>query len=77
MAQLSRTELIALVEQLLSNQGTEEQEHEWVTELERNVPHPAITDLIYWSEDDLSAEQIIDQALAYKPIPMPASSDNP
>ena len=34
--------------------------------LKKNVPDPAVSDLIYW--DDLSPEEIIDKALSYKPI---------
>lgn len=36
--------------------------------VERNVPHPEVSNLIYWNEKDLSPEQIIDIALAYKPM---------
>ena len=76
MARLTRTELIALVEQLFSCRGTPAQENEWITALEQNVPHPAITDLMYWSDEELSPAQIVDRALAYKPIPLPASSND-
>ena len=36
--------------------------------LEDNLPHPSISDLIYWppNEEELSADEIIDIALSYK-----------
>lgn len=36
--------------------------------VERNVPHPEVSDLIYWNDEDFTPEQIVDIALAYKPI---------
>lgn len=39
---------------------------EYIDMLEKNVPHPAPSDLIFWSEEDYSAEQIVDIALNYK-----------
>lgn len=71
---LTRADLIALVERILSGEGTEEEQAELVRALERNVPHPRVIDLVYWprqegfDRDDLTAEEIVDAALAYKPI---------
>ena len=40
-----------------------------IAELEANVPHLGVSDLIFWPErGELTAEQIVDDALAYKPI---------
>ena len=36
--------------------------------LERNVPHPAVTDLIFYSDENLTAEELVQRALAYRPI---------
>jgi hypothetical protein len=71
---VTREQLIALVEKLLSNEGTDEQDHEWLALLARNVPHPHVSDLIYWNEQELSAEEIVDQALAWRPIELPEVS---
>ncbi|WP_282703615.1 bacteriocin immunity protein [Streptomyces sp. CC219B] len=74
MSSLTRTDLIALVERIQSGEGTEEEQAELRRTLERNVLHPRVTDLIYWprqegyDRDDLTAEEIVDAALAYKPI---------
>ena len=69
---LSRKQLIELVEKLLSNEGTEQQDDEWLHLVKCNVPHPRMNNLIY--RTDLSAEEIIDQALAYEPVPLGPSS---
>lgn len=64
---MSRRELIQLVEQILDvEKYSEEQLNGMLDLLHRNVPHPAVSDLIYY--DDLSPEEIIDKALNYKPI---------
>lgn len=34
--------------------------------LERNVPHPAPSDLIFWNDVELSPEEVVEIALAYK-----------
>jgi hypothetical protein len=71
---LARAELIALVERILSGEGTEEEQAELRRTLERNVPHPGVINLIYWprhegfDRDELTPEEIVDAALAYKPI---------
>jgi hypothetical protein len=64
---MTRKELIQLVEQILDvEKYSEDQLDEMLELLDRNVPHPAVTDLIYY--DDLSPEEIIDKALDYKPV---------
>jgi hypothetical protein len=64
---MTRDELIKLVREITNVQGkTEEQINGLIDILVKNVPHPAVTDLIYW--DNLTAEEIVDKALSYKPI---------
>jgi hypothetical protein len=64
---VSREELINLVKELYNSKGkTEEEENRLLELLEKNVPHPDVSDLIYW--EDLTPEEVIDKALAYKPI---------
>jgi hypothetical protein len=68
MRKLGREQLIQLVTKIINVEGSEEQIDEWVQLVEDNVPHPAVTDLIYYSQEQLTPEQIVDKALAYKPI---------
>ncbi len=64
-----RTEgLIQLVEKIIKVQGTEEEIDKMLDILQSNVPYRGVSDLIYWNEDNLTAEQIVDKALSYKPI---------
>ncbi|SHL02940.1 Colicin immunity protein / pyocin immunity protein [Anaerocolumna jejuensis DSM 15929] len=67
MQELAREELIELVKKIMDCDGTEEEIDNMILELEENVPHPEISDLIFWGEDK-TAEQIVDIALNYKPI---------
>lgn len=65
---LTREELIELVNKIIECEGSEEEIDVMIEVVKRNVPYPDISDLIYWSEDELTPEQIIDKALNYKPI---------
>ena len=63
---LSREQLIELVDKICSGQGTEVESDAYLELVERNVPHPAVSDLIFWREERLSPEEIIDAALSYE-----------
>lgn len=65
---LSREELIGLVEQLMQCSGEEWEMDIWLDMITSSVADPSISDYIFWSDEDLSAEEIVDKALAYKPI---------
>ena len=66
--QLNKSELVTLVELIIHADGTEKEIDQMVYILKRNVPHPAVTDLIFWNKVPLTAEQVVEIALAYKPI---------
>lgn len=63
---MTREELIKLVEEIMMWEGTEEELTKKLDILKKNVPHPNPINLIYW--DDLTAEEVVDKALSYKPI---------
>ena len=65
---LNKDELINLVQRIINVEGTEKELDQMMDELEKNVPHPEVSDLIYWSKKELKAEEIVEIALAYKPI---------
>jgi len=71
---LSRNELIDLVEKIMEDQGNEQEIDQWLEIIDQNVPHPEISNLIFWNDKDCSAEEIVDTALAYQPILLPPSS---
>ncbi|GMX60533.1 hypothetical protein Elgi_06390 [Paenibacillus elgii] len=65
---LSREELIELVEQVMQCSGEEWEMDIWLDMITSSVADPGISNYIFWSDEDLSAEEIVDKALAYKPI---------
>ncbi|WP_067651612.1 bacteriocin immunity protein [Nocardia harenae] len=70
MAMLDRGQMLELVTKLCEGRGTDEQHQEWLDTLEAGVADPQIGDYIFWDESDppLTPEQIVDKALAYRPI---------
>jgi hypothetical protein len=62
---LSRADLIRLVEQISASAGTEEEISQKLTLLERNVLDPEVSGYIFWPDRPMSAEEIVDRALAY------------
>lgn len=71
LQKLNRSELIQLVDKIIRGEGTEEELDSMLTEVMQNTPHPEISNLIYWDDRDLSAAEIVDEALAYQPIILP------
>lgn len=69
---LARGELVSLVQCIMDGEGTEEEHDALAETLERNVLHPRVLDLIYYPENkghgELTAEQVVEAALAYRPI---------
>ncbi len=65
---LSRKELIKLVSNIIECNGIEEKIDNIFKVLESNVQDPEVTDLIFYSNDNLSAEEIVDKSLSYKVI---------
>ncbi|WP_228811675.1 hypothetical protein [Nocardia otitidiscaviarum] len=70
MADLDRGQLVELVARIASAEGSDEQLDEWLTQLTNTVADPRISDYIFWdfSDPPLTPEQIVDKALAYRPI---------
>lgn len=65
-AKLTREELIELVRKIINCEGTEAQVDEMIAVLQQNVSDPEVTDYIFW--EDNTPEEVVDKALAYKPI---------
>lgn len=67
-AKLNREQLIALVQKIKEAKGTEEDQERHIALLRQAVLDPKVTDYIYWSKEELTAEQVVDKAVAYRPI---------
>ncbi len=63
---MTRDELIKLVSDIKNCRGSEREIDEMVVKLRKNVTCPYVTDLIFF--DEKTPEEIVDAALAYKPI---------
>ncbi|MFE9767854.1 bacteriocin immunity protein [Streptomyces sp. NPDC005808] len=68
MISKTRDELIQMVQQLIDATLPEDEEDALMEELKNSVLHPRVTDLIYYSDPELKAEEVVDQALTYRPI---------
>jgi len=65
----TRAEIISLIEKIMVDDfETEEESDNAIGILEASVPDPKVTNLIFWPEEELSAEQVYDKAMSYKPI---------
>lgn len=74
--QLTRDEAIALVERIMTCSYADDAEaNRWLDQLDRNLgcPGNGISDLIFWSDPELTAAEVVDQALAHRPIEMRAT----
>lgn len=66
---MERTELITLIEKLLSaDYASEEERDQLLTRLERNVRHPHVSDLIFEPDHEMTAEEIVEAALTDSPV---------
>ncbi|HEX9509494.1 MAG TPA: hypothetical protein VF939_03365 [Puia sp.] len=63
---MTREELIELVKKISTADGTEDEINKMVELLKQNVPDPRVTNHIFYAE--LTPEEVVDRALAYKPI---------
>ena len=63
---MSKEELIELVEKIMKCEGTEEEVDNMIAVLEKNVIDPDVTNYIFYEEN--TPEEVVEKALAYKPI---------
>ncbi len=65
---LSREQFLEIVTRLCNGEVRSEKEvSRYINLLKENVSHPGISDLIFWSEPELTPEQITDIAWSHKP----------
>ncbi|MEU7136013.1 e9imm peptide [Streptomyces sp. NPDC046261] len=69
---MSRAEAVALVQRIMDvDYAFEEEADGWLEALDRALACPTghVGDLIFWPAGrELSADEVVDQALAYRPI---------
>ncbi|MER5384445.1 e9imm peptide [Streptomyces sp. NPDC002688] len=69
---MGRAEAVALVQRIMqADYASDDEVNGWLDKLDRALACPSghISDLIFWPpERELSADEVVDQALAYRPI---------
>lgn len=65
---MTRNELLMLVQRIMDGADSEEEHDELIELLEKSVLHPRVLDLIYHPEREPTAGEVVDRALAYRPI---------
>ena len=70
--EMSRADAVALVQRIMEADYTSDDEVDgWLDRLDRALACPSghVSDLIFWPpERELSADEVVDQALSYRPI---------
>ncbi|MBY0216079.1 hypothetical protein H7K30_05845 [Paenibacillus illinoisensis] len=67
-------QLVEQVRKLMNAEGTEAELDDMLTELQQQLPYAEISNLIFWDDRDLTPEQILEEALAARPIQLPPQS---
>lgn len=67
-------QLVERVRKLMNAEGTEAELDIMLTELQKQLPYAEISNLIFWDDRDLTPEQIVEEALAARPIQLPPQS---
>ena len=65
-----RQRALILVRRLQKSQGTERELDELMRELKEIAPHPGVLDLVFGSKPAMSAEEVVEKAFSYSPIPL-------
>ena len=65
---LDKAQLVELVQKIGSSEGTEADIQAWLMLVESNVPHPAVSDLLFYPDKEMTPEEIVEVALSYQPI---------
>jgi hypothetical protein len=66
-------DLLAIIALLSNGEGSRREQVYWLEFLERHLPYPGISDLIFWRGDLQTPEAILAEAKSYTPIQLPGS----
>lgn len=76
-SKLTKQELVNLVDRIMNAEYSSEEERDgWIELLEKNVLYPEVSDLIFYSDKEMTPEEVVEAALAYRPIILPAKSSD-
>ncbi|MDT0267241.1 e9imm peptide [Streptomyces sp. DSM 44915] len=72
--EMSRAQAVALVRRIMdADYASDDEVDGWLDRLDRALACPSghVSGLIFWPrERELSADEVVDQALAYRPFPL-------
>lgn len=68
LGDITDDEYVEIIRRLQTAQATEMETDYWLRLLDINIPCPHISDLIYWSDGESTAEQILAKARQWRPI---------
>lgn len=71
---MTRDEMVELVRRLMNGEGEDDEVGEWLLRLKDNTCGSPIGAMIFWPNRERTAEEIVDEALMFRPTPMPPSS---
>ena len=63
-----KSEMVALTQRILDMNYTEEELPDLIEQLKQSTGCPNVSDLIFWSKRAMTAAEIVNEALAYRPI---------
>jgi hypothetical protein len=64
----NKSEMVALVQRIMEVRYTEEELPDLLDLLKRSTGCPEVSDLIFWSKRPMTAVEVVDAALAHRPI---------
>lgn len=65
---LTKEQLVSLVAQVQEAKGSEEDLEALLMLIDRNVPDPNVSNLIFYPPRSMAPEEVVEQAFAYRPI---------
>ena len=65
---MSKEDLVRLVTKIMNTEGSEAEIDEYVGIVNREVPHPEWMTLAFYDDRNLTPQQVVEEALAYKPL---------
>lgn len=65
---LSKTELVSLVCQIVDSKSSDDDVAIWLDQVIKETGRPHVGEYIFYSEPELSPDQVVEKALSYKPI---------
>ena len=69
---VTKDDLVEIVTRLQESECPDWEDTYYLSFLQANCPDPEVSDLLFWSDKELTAEQIVERAFEYQAQPMPA-----